>query len=97
MPWLFDDRPDTPAYVQRSVLDRKEDLLIVIRDDDGDWQFLGASDAEPEEIVLICLEDAVLEFPHVVALSSRLAVGWAAEWHEKQNEWVIGPLVEPEV
>lgn len=95
--WLFDDPPNTETYIAVSVLQGSEPLRYVIRDHDGDWQFVGegAGEYSADQLRLICLRDAVQLFPQATALY-RLQVGWAAEWREEEHSWEVGPLEREE-
>jgi hypothetical protein len=94
MPWLFDDAPATGTYMSAAVLGGAEELSCVIRDHDGDWLFLGDSECSTaDQLRLICLQDALMQLPHAVALC-RLPVGWYAEWQADENTWELCPLEE---
>jgi hypothetical protein len=76
--WPFADPPNFASYSTRGVMERGEPILLVAHEaDDGAWQFIGY-EADPGELVLVCLEHAVGLDASVRDLAD-LPRGWAAE------------------
>jgi hypothetical protein len=81
------------AYLTRDVYGREKPILLVVHEEDGDWQFL---DGEPYD------EDAEGVAVHVVHLFeerpdlrmlSDMPRGWAAERASEDGEWERYPWV----
>ena len=91
--WPFEDPPETAAYATTRVLDGSQPLRYVVRDEDGDWQFLCGTTSAKRNIKLVCLGDLIAQFPHAAHLG-ELPRGYAAEWLPEESMWEAG-LNEP--
>lgn len=84
--WPFADSPNFASYSTRGVMERGEPILLVAHEaEDGSWQFIGY-EADPADLVVVCLEHAVGVDPSVAALAD-LPLGWAAERESPTAPW----------
>lgn len=87
--WAFDDPPHTLAYTSSQVLKNDHPVLLVVHEDDGDWQFLHGVVAANDQCRTIRLGRAVLADPSLSTLAD-LPCGWRAyrtladgHWHRE--------------
>src|SRR5687767_11519794 len=84
--WPFPDARNFNAFTTARVMERREPILALYHDeDDGAWQFIGG-DWEPEELIVVCLADAVARDPSVRALAD-LPRGWGARRNGEGAQW----------
>jgi hypothetical protein len=84
--WPFPDTPNFNAFTTARVMERQEAILAVYHDlEDGAWEFFGG-DWAPEELIVVCLEDAVARDPSVRALAD-LPRGWGARRANEDAPW----------
>ncbi|HEU4753169.1 MAG TPA: hypothetical protein VFU47_08670, partial [Armatimonadota bacterium] len=78
-------------YSTRGVMERGEPILLVTHEiEDGAWQFIGY-EADPEDLVVVCLEHAFHTDPSVGQLAD-LPRGWGAERPTAESPWTRFPL-----
>lgn len=74
----------------RSVLEGNFPVLLVVCDEDGDWQFLdNLHDAHVDDACLVCLHHVLEHDPSLKAAVSDLAVSRAATRPALGEEWVV--------
>lgn len=76
--WPFDQPRNCGVFTMRQVMDGKEPILLVTHDaDDHGWQFIGKTDANVKDAMLVCLEEIVRLDPSVLEVAD-LPPGWQA-------------------
>jgi hypothetical protein len=89
--WVFSDPPSTIAITQRLVVEKKEPVLFVLHDQDGEWQFL--ANAKQEEFVHQVDQIFEMTLNDLVALDSsltqvaKLQKGWKATRVDSKSTW----------
>lgn len=84
--WPFPDARNFNAFTTARVMERKEPILAVYHDmEDGAWQFIGG-DWAPQELIVVCLEDAVARDPSLRVLADLLR-GWGARRAGEGAPW----------
>ena len=84
--WPFPDARNFNAFTTARVMDRREPILAVYHDtSDGAWQFIGGYWG-PEELIVVCLEDAVARDASMRALAD-LPRGWGARRAGEELPW----------
>jgi hypothetical protein len=84
--WPFPDPISTAAFCTDKVAREDFDVLRVVHDFDGDWQFLDDTKDELGECVLLCL-CCVLERHADIAAIADLPRGWGACRKAAGAEW----------
>ncbi|MGB9110243.1 MAG: DUF4262 domain-containing protein [Telluria sp.] len=84
--WPFPDPVSTAAFCTDKVAREDFDVLLVIHDFDGDWQFLDGTTDEPGECVLLCLGCIVEKHAEMVGIAD-LPRGWGASRGAVGAEW----------
>lgn len=92
--WPFPDPISTAAFCTEKVARENFDVLLVIHDFDGDWQFLDGVDDEPGECVMLCMGCAFEKRTDMTAIAD-LPRGWGASRDAAGAEWVRWEL-DPE-
>jgi hypothetical protein len=82
----FDAFRGATAYSTKSVMRGDQPILLVVRDSDGDWQFLDGQPVDEAEGVAVHLAHIVDAYPELSGLAD-LPVGWAAERESADDEW----------
>ena len=84
--WPFPDSPNFNAFTTVRVMERQEPILAVYHDEeDGAWQFIGGAWA-PDELIVVCLEDAVARDSSLRSLAD-LPRGWGARRADANAPW----------
>ena|SRR5215204_4446537 len=87
--WRLQAPPRAAAAVHRSAWDGQEPLARVYWDAESTWQFLGVHfSGDDDDIILVCLKDAVTRWPYVAALAT-LEPGMEASWLFDQCGWEL--------
>lgn len=74
-PWPFEDHDIfTMVYTTGRIMDGMAPIRGVVRDEDGDWQFLDGDDVTQEDIRVIHLHHLYAKHPHIGA-AARLTAG----------------------
>jgi Domain of unknown function (DUF4262) len=84
--WPFPDPISTAAFCTDKVAREDFDVLVVVHDFNGDWQFLDGTTDEPGECVLLCL-GCVFEKHADMAAVADLPRGWGACRDDTGAEW----------
>jgi hypothetical protein len=90
--WPFEEPKNLAVISLVPIVKGGAPILHVVHDaDDGGWQFLGWSDAEPADAAVVSLQRIVETDPSVTLLA-YLPEGWHA-WRRSLDEpWQRGPL-----
>ena len=77
--WVFPEPPELGVFVTADVYVHGEAVLVVSRDEDGDWAFTGSMgfDVDTDHISLLHLGWVVSTHPDVCQVAD-LPLGWAA-------------------
>ena len=76
--WPFDQPRNCATFTMRQVMQRQEPILLVSHDaDDHGWQFIGITEANMEDALLVCLSNVVELDPTVLEVAN-LPPGWQA-------------------
>ncbi len=86
-PWPFPDSPATRAFTTKRIAFEGRDVVYVVHDEDGDWQFLDGEDVTPDDGVLVHLEHVVGAHPRVADLGD-LPRGWEAWQEPPGGDWI---------
>jgi hypothetical protein len=85
--WPFSDPENAASFVCACVHKRFKPLLRVLRDDEGEWQFLCGEDEHIEaQPVLICLGCMIEREPSLLRVS-KLPIGECAGRDSETAEW----------
>jgi hypothetical protein len=85
--------PDTPAIIQRTVIEGQTPALVVIHDDEGDWLVAdGVNDPNvPGASGLFHIAHLLQLDPSISAISD-LPVGFAARRSSPDAPWIYEPF-----
>ena len=90
-PWLFDQPPDCAVITLRSIVFGGEAILHVTHDeDDHGWQFLGASDADESDVIVVGLGE-IVELDRSVREVAAMPPGWHAWRQSTTSPWRRAP------
>ena len=84
--WPFPYPIATAAFCTDKVAREDFDVLVVVHDVNGDWQFLDGTTDEPGECVMLCL-GCVFEKHADMAAVADLPRGWGACRDDAGAEW----------
>ena len=85
--WPFVDPPDRLAISVRQVTDKQEPIVYAFYSNlDREWQFLGPSKPEPDDLVPICLGH-VLELDPTIGEIADMGPGWKAFRDSAHAPW----------
>jgi Domain of unknown function (DUF4262) len=88
--WPFAEDPHQHVFVSRCIVEDRAPIVLVVRDQEGDWQFIGPVDDPVEDgCKLSCFHCVVERDPSVRSLASLLP-GWRAVRKNPGREWEIG-------
>jgi hypothetical protein len=93
--WPFYDPENLATFTLRQIMDKRQPILRVSHDHDGDWQFLGWETPKEEDAMLVCLSEVVIRDPSVKVLVD-LPMGWRALRRTVEDEWARHPIPEDE-
>jgi hypothetical protein len=86
--WQFADPPNVATFTQRSIMERRHPILLVVHDrDDGGWQFLDGSKVQMSEAMLVGLKEIVNLDDSVIKLTD-LPLGWYARRERARDPWI---------
>jgi hypothetical protein len=92
--WPFPAGRNRAAFCTKPVVEGTHPILIVVHDEDDDWQFLCGTTTEAEEAELVGLGCVVDLDPKIVELAD-LPRGWCATRDSVGQPWERSPM-EPE-
>jgi hypothetical protein len=78
------------AYLSGSVDRNESPILLVLHNEDGDWQFLDGGHVDTDDGVAIHAEHVFDVRPEVRSLAD-LPLGWAAERSDVNGDWTRYP------
>ena len=88
--WASNDAPVTMAITQRLIIEKKEPVLFVLHDKDGDWHFLANEKYDQihniDQLFEISLNDLIAQDSTLVQVT-KLERGWKATRIGKQSPW----------
>jgi hypothetical protein len=84
--WLI--RDSAIVVAQRRVIEKKEPILFVFHDKNGDWQFLADENAQMDQIVELNLSDLIALDSSVTPIV-QLKRGWKAQRTNLKSAWNI--------
>ena len=84
--WPFVEPRNCVTLVTAQVLERAEPILRAVHDEDGEWQFIGSSDASVETGKVIALSEAV-ELDASVLQLADMPIGWHAVRDSPAHAW----------
>jgi hypothetical protein len=82
---VSEGRP-TAAYLSGSVFRGERPILLVLHNEDGDWQFLDGEHVDRDDGFAVHVSHVFAEHPEL-DLVADLPLGWAAERSSSDNEW----------
>ena len=86
-PWPFDQPPDCAVITLRSIVLGGEAILHVTHDeDDHGWQFLGAGDADENDVMVVGL-GSIVELDRSVREVADIPPGWHAWRQSTTSPW----------
>lgn len=86
-PWPFDQPRNCATVTLRQVMNREEPILFVSHDlDDHGWQFIGSTNANMKDALLVCLEEVVKVDPSILEVAD-LPPGWQAARESPGHSW----------
>jgi hypothetical protein len=86
--WPFADPPNVATFTQRSIMERRHPILLVVHDrDDGGWQFLDGGKVQLSEAMLVGLAE-IVKVDHSVLELSDLPLGWCASRQSARDPWI---------
>ena len=90
--WPFPQPRDCVSITMRQILDGEEPILMACHDLDGEWQFIGTTDANEEDGRIVGL-GCIVDFDPTLLELADLPPGWSAvrdrvgdRWIREQNE-----------
>jgi hypothetical protein len=57
--WKFSEVPSKLVATQRAVVQKKQPILYVIHDNDGEWQFLADERTQLDPVVQLTIRDLI--------------------------------------
>lgn len=85
-PWPFAQPENTAVLTLTRVMQGGRPILYVVRDADGDWQFLDGEDVEEKDALVVALQQMVA-FDSSIGALSDLPTGWDAEREAVGQPW----------
>jgi hypothetical protein len=77
------------VVTQRKIMEKKEPILFVLHDKDGDWQFLAADEfGGMDQVVELALND-IIKMDSSIAQVAELPQGWKAIRRNTSLPWTI--------
>jgi hypothetical protein len=92
--WPFPAGRNRAALSTTPVIEGAKPILVVVHDDEDDWQFLSGTTTEADDAQLVCLGSVVDLDPSVLELAS-LPLGWCATREAVGKPWERSPM-EPD-
>lgn len=81
-------RDSTIVVTQRRVIEKKEPVLFVFHDKDGDWQFLADENSQMDQVVELSLR-SIIALDSSLTQVSELKRGWKAQRTNLKSAWNI--------
>jgi hypothetical protein len=86
--WIFLDSPSIMVATQRRVIEKKEPILFVLHDKDGEWQFLAGENSQMDQVVELTLR-SIIVLDSSLTQVSELKRGWKAQRTNLKSAWNI--------
>lgn len=86
--WPFQDAENVAVFSLARIFDGGAPILIVVHDDDGDWQFLDGSTVLPQEAFIVGLQEIVSHDPTLLQVAC-LPCGYKAWRHTAGGAWHV--------
>ncbi len=87
-PWPYDQPRNCATFTLRQVMEKKEPILRITHDSgDHGWQFIGSTDANMKDAMLVRLEEIVSLDLSVLEVSNLLP-GWQAVRESPTHPWI---------
>jgi hypothetical protein len=80
------------VITSKYVLYTKKEITKVIRDSDGDWQFL-SNDVIAESDALVVSLDYMIDYDSTVKVLINMPLNSIAQRDTKNNDWIINNLL----
>jgi hypothetical protein len=74
------------AYLSGTVSRKELPILLVVHEEDGDWQFLDGGTVDPDDCVVVHVEHVFEDHGDLAAVAD-LPRGWAAERATVDTDW----------
>lgn len=84
--WKFSVPPSTLVVTQRVIVQKKQPILYVIHDDDGEWQFLADEKLQLDPVVQLSIRDLIAIDSTIIDVA-YLKKGWKAWRADKASPW----------
>ena len=85
-PWPFDDGPDTAAFTTAHVIIDLKPVVHVVRNSEGNWQFLSSEGADESQIKTVVLRTVLSRHPDLRQIAD-LPLGWEAWRANASTPW----------
>jgi hypothetical protein len=85
--WPFPQPRDGVSITMRQILDGEEPILLACHDEDGEWQFIGTTDANEDDGRIVGLGCMVDADPTLLQLAD-LPPGWQAVRDRVGGSWI---------
>ena len=90
MTWKFSEPPNMAVITFSAILDGSEEITFVSHDaDDGSWQFLGSSEIDETNAMVVSLHSMV-ELDSTISELADLPLGWHARRESLSGQWQRG-------
>jgi len=84
--WPFRDAPNTAVITLTRIWNGTSNILYVVHDEEGGWQFLDGGDVTEEDAATVSLKSIVDKDASIRSLAD-LPIGWAAERSAVGQTW----------
>jgi hypothetical protein len=86
-PWAFPQPRDGVSITMRQILDGEEPILTACHDLDGEWQFIGVTDANVDDGRIVGL-GCMVDFDPTLLELADLPPGWRAVRDRVGDTWI---------
>ena len=94
MTWPLGDPPNSAVYTTKRVASGGAAVVLVVRDDEGDWQAVDAGSDPETDAALLALAELLRMQPDLEPVLERLdKLGWG--WQAERGagaEWTYSPF-----
>ena len=84
--WPFQEAVNTAAFTTSRVFNENDPVLLVIHDQDGDWQLLCGATTNKKDRLIVCLGCA-FEKDRSIGEVADLPLGWKAWRTSRDSPW----------
>jgi hypothetical protein len=82
------DDVNKTAFTTWKILNHEAEILLIIHDEDGDWQFLTGQDLNESEAAIVCLKQ-ICDVDCTIESVLDIPEGSVAIRNKKEEEWTI--------